>query len=93
MARIDLPERDPTPAEINKIRADLVSEFADVFSESIDELKPMAGPEMDIVLEPDAKPHWVYTARSIPYAYREQIKQQLDDMVAEGIVEPVTEPH
>ena len=92
VARIDLPERDPTPAEINKIRADLVSEFADVFSESTDKLKPMAGPDMDIVLEPDAKPRRVYTARPIPYAYREQIKQQLDDMVAEGIIEPVTEP-
>ena len=69
VARIDLPERDPTPAEINKIRADLVSEFADVFSESTDKLKPLAGPDMDIVLEPDAKPRRVYTARPIPYAY------------------------
>ena len=92
VARIDLPERDPTPAEINKIRGDLVSEFADVFSESTDKLKPMAGPDMDIVLEPDAKSRRVYTARPIPYAYREQIKQQLDDMVAEGIIKPVTEP-
>ena len=92
MARIDLPERDPTPAEINKIRADLVSEFADVFSESTDKLKPMAGPDVDIILEPDAKPRRVYTARPITYAYREQIKQQVDDMVAEGIIEPVTEP-
>ena len=91
MAQIDLPERDPTPAEINKICADLVSEFTDVYSESTDKLKPMAGPDMDIVLEPDAKPCGVYTARPIPYAYREQIKQQLDDMVAEGIIEPVTD--
>ena len=52
----------------------------------------MAGPDMDIVLEPDAKPRRVYTALPIPYAYREQIKQKLDDMVAEGIIEPVTEP-
>ena len=91
VARIDLPERDPTPAEINKIRADLVSELADVFSESIDKLKPMVGPDMDISLEPDAKTHRVYIARPIPHAYCEEIKQQIGDMGAEGIIEPVTE--
>ena len=85
-----LKNDDPTPAEIAKIRADLISEFADVFSESTGHLKPMAGPDMDIILEPDAKPRRVYTARPIPYAYRDQVKQQLDDMVAEGIIEPVT---
>ena len=47
---------------------------------------------MDIVLEPDAKPHRVYTARPIPYAYRDQVKEQLDTMVADGIIEPVSEP-
>ena len=80
------------PAEINKIRADLVSEFAGVFSKSTNKPKLMASPDMDIVLETDAKPRRAYTACPIPYAYCEQIKQQLDDMVAERIIEPVTEP-
>ena len=47
---------------------------------------------MDIVLKPDAKPSRVTGARAIPFAFRDQIKSQLDDMVSEGIIETVEEP-
>ena len=82
----------PTAADIERIRGELLTEFADVFDAAT--LKPMAAPPppMDIVLEPDAKPHCVYTARPIPYAYRDHVKEQLDTMVADGIIEPVSEP-
>ena len=91
VARMTVPtSRDPSTAELDKIRADLLTEYADVFDDTI--LKPMSGPPMDIVLEPDAKPHRVYTARPIPYAYREQVKSQLDSMVSEGVIEPVSDP-
>ena len=40
----------------------------------------------------DANPVCVHNARPIPFAFPEQVKQQLDDMTAYGIIEPVTEP-
>ena len=61
VARMTVPtSRDPSTAELDKIRADLLTEYADVFDDTIP--KPMSGPP-DIVLEPDAKPHRVYRAR------------------------------
>ena len=81
---------DPTPDDIAKIRSDLLREFSDVFDST--QLKPMTGPPMDIRLHPDATPACAHHARPIPYAFREQVKEQLDDMVANEIIEPVTEP-
>ena len=81
---------DPTPDDIAKIRSDLLHEFSDVFDST--QLKPMTGPPMDIHLHPDATPACAHHARPIPYAFREQVKEQLDDMVTNEIIEPVTEP-
>ena len=89
VARVSAP-RTPSPTDLVKIRSQLLEEFSDVFDDST--LKPMSGPPMDIVLEPDAKPHRVYTAHPIAYAYREKVKAQVDDMVSEGIVETVSDP-
>ena len=79
----DLPDLEAT-------RAQLIEEFADVFDDAI--LKPMDGPPMDIKLQPGATPSCVNGARPIPFAFREQVKSQLDDMVDHNIIEPVTEP-
>ena len=81
---------NPTVDKINEIKAELLAKFKDVFDDTT--LKPMNGAPMDIVLEDDATPHRVHTARSIPFAYRDQVKVQLDGMVSNGIIEPVTEP-
>ena len=80
----------PTPDEILHIRNGLLHEFADVFADS--PLCPMPGPPMDIELEANAKPSHVAGARALPYAYRDQVRQQLEDMVTGGIIEPVSEP-
>lgn len=45
---------------------------------------------MEIPLKPDAKPHHAAGAKSLPYAYRDQVKAQLD-MVASCIIEAVSE--
>ena len=84
--------RHPTPNEIDKVRRQqlLMEEFADVFADS--PLTPMKGPPMDIDLRSDAVPSRVHAPRAISYAYCDQVKTQLDGMVAEGIIESVTEP-
>ena len=53
----------------------------------------MLGPPITIALTDAAIPHRVNGSRpiSIPFAYREGIEKQLDDMVADGIVESVCE--
>ena len=70
-----------------------MEEFKDVFEEST--LKPMTGKPMHIHMKPvppGEKPRQSLTARAIPHAYREQAKQELDKMVNEGIIRPVSEP-
>jgi len=84
------PVTHPSPGDLSRIREELLHEFADVFDDST--LKPMNGPPMDIQLTNDARPSHINGARAIPYAFRDQIKTQLDDMAAEGIIEPVSEP-
>ncbi|XP_065182546.1 uncharacterized protein K02A2.6-like [Sycon ciliatum] len=78
------------PNTAQQLQQQLLEEFADVFDSS--QLPPMDGPPMDIQLQPGAEPSCVRTARTIPFAYRDQIKSQLDSMVDDRIIEPVTEP-
>jgi len=81
---------DPSSSQIAAVRDSLLEEFADVFNS--EELHPMSGDPMEIQLHPDAKPFCLTTARTLPYAFRDKVKTQLDDMVAKGIIQPVTEP-
>ena len=39
-------------------------------------------------VEPGAKPHYA-KARSVPYALRQKVEEELDRLVAEGILEPI----
>ena len=71
---------EPTKEQIEKIKAELLDEFKDVF-DSNKKLKPMAGPPMRIELKEDAEPSAIYSARAIPYAYKEKAKAQLFKML------------
>ena len=55
-------------------------------------LKPVNGVAMEIDLQPDAVTSRVYAPFVIPYAFHDQVKDQLDDVVAGGIIEQVSEP-
>ena len=79
----------PTLVEVEKIKAQLMEEFADVFNDT--PLRPMKGPPMEIELKAEAVPFRVHGPRVMPYAYRDQVKGQIEDMVAQGIIEPVSE--
>ena len=76
--------------DVDQVRQQLLVEFSDVFDTS--SLKPMHGPAVSIELQADAKPSCVHSSRPISYAFRAQIKAQLDEMVAAHIIEPVSEP-
>ncbi|XP_064083050.1 uncharacterized protein LOC135199066 [Macrobrachium nipponense] len=51
-------------------------------------LKPMAGPPMRIHLKDGAVPFAIHTPRQIPFAFKDQVKEELDSMVAQGIIKP-----
>ena len=83
----------PTESDINAMRDQLKKEFSDVFRS--DDLPPMDGAPVEIRLKAGANPFRVVpmnAPRNIPYAYRQQVKDQLDEMVRKGIIEAVTEP-
>lgn len=77
--------------QIPAINEAMLSVFSDVFDET-GPLKQLDGPAMTIELNPDAIPFAVHGCRPIPFAQREPAKILLDDMVAQNIIEPVTEP-
>ena len=54
-----------------------------------DRLDPMNSPPMKITLKEGSVPHALHVARTIPFAYREQVKSELDDMVDKNVIEKV----
>ena len=69
----------------------LKSTFSSVFDTS-KQLKPMKGEPMRIELREDAIPYAVTAARSIPFAWKEQVKNKIKDMVDKNIITEVTKP-
>ncbi|KAF0302152.1 hypothetical protein FJT64_025761 [Amphibalanus amphitrite] len=80
-------EYDPSDDVIRGHEAALRQQFKDVFDGN-ETLCEMAGGPMVIDLTDDAVPTALTAARNIPYCWREEIKSQLDDLVARGIVAP-----
>lgn len=68
-------------------------EFSDVLVSKEDlksaPLRPMDGPPMKIYLKEGATPFAIHTPRQIPFAFRDQVKKELDSMVEQGIIQPV----
>lgn len=88
--RVTISE-NPTLEERKNIRSQLLEEFHDVF-DCHQELKTMEGEPMKIHLSDEAQPFSVHTPRSIPYAWREQVKTEIDDMIQKGIIKKIDEP-
>ena len=84
-------EKNPS-AEIKQEHKKLLQKtFKSVF-ETEKELKPMFGKPMRILLTEDAVPFNLTSPRSIPFAWREQCKLQVEEMVQKGIIKKVNEP-
>ena len=78
-------------ADTNYLKSKLIAQFKDVFDDS-GPLKTMKGQPMVVELTNDSKPFAIQNARVIPFAYRDQVKQTLDELVAQAIIAPVSEP-
>ena len=66
----------------------IMAEFPSVFDGQV---RMMPGEHFHISLTEDARPFCVTTPRSIPFAYREKLNQEID-LVDQEIITPVTEP-
>ena len=92
----DYPQpSNPTPVQLCTTRVhtatsqDIMKEFPSVFDGRI---KTMEGENFHISLRSNAKPFCVKTPRSIPFAYRDKLKSELDLLQEQGIIAPITEP-
>lgn len=63
----------------------VLSEFKEVFQE---ELGTFKGFEAKIEVDPNATPRYC-KARTVPYAMRQRVEEELNRLVAEGTLEPV----
>ena len=64
---------------------DLLGKYSEIFQER---LRTFKGCEAKIEVDPNATPKF-NKARTIPYAMRERVSEELDRLVAEGTLEPV----
>ena len=67
----------------------MMLEFPSVFDGQI---KVMEGEEFHITLTENAKPFCIRTPRSIPFAYRDKLKAELDLLQSQGVIAPITIP-
>ena len=67
----------------------IMAEFPSVFDGQV---RTMPGEKFHISLTEGARPFCVTAPRSIPFAYRDKLKQEIDLLVDQGIIAPVTEP-
>lgn len=67
---------------------DIMKEFPTVFDGQV---RVMEGEQFRIQLQDNAIPFCIKTPRTIPFAYRDKLKEELDLLQQQGIITPVTE--
>ena len=85
--RLSLIKNKPTTETVT--REQLIQEYSDVFTK---EVHVMPGEIFKIRLTEQAVPFNVTAPRRLPFAYREALKRELDSLVQQGIITPVTYP-
>ena len=73
----------------SRVAEEFMHEFSTVFD---GEVTVMEGETFNISLMEGAKPFCVKAPRTIPFAYRAKLKKELDQLLQQGIITPVTEP-
>ena len=71
--------------------ADYTSLIHDSFPSVFEGLGNLGEP-YSIKLKPDAKPHALFTARTVPLPLRTKVQSQLAAMEKQGVISPVTQP-
>ena len=84
-------DSEPPAATIAAHREAILASFPRVF-DGEEKLRPMVGAPMTIDLKPGYRPVAITAARAVPFAWREEVKAQLDDLQARGIIAPVDYP-
>ena len=56
------------------------------------QIKTMDGERFHITFTKDAKPFCINTPRTVPFAFRDKLKAELDLLQDQGVIAPVTEP-
>jgi len=84
LAKLQHPGNPPS----QQISQDLMDQYPTVFDGQI---RIMAGETFHITLVENAVPFCVKTPRSIPFAYRDKLKAELDLLLDQNIIAPVTE--
>ena len=79
--------QDSSVSLTNVTAEDLIQEFPTVFDGKI---RVMDGEKFRINLTDNATPFRVNAPRTIPYAYRDKVKLELETLQNHGIIEPVT---
>ena len=81
---------NPSPNHQEEITVDdLIKKYPTVFDGQV---RVMDGELFSIKLRDDAKPFCANAPRLISYAYRDKVRQELDSLQSQGIIEPVTHP-
>ena len=80
---------NPSEEEIEAVRRKIIQEFHDVFADNDVELKAMDCQPSEIQIVPEANPIRISTARKLAYAFREETKKELDQMVQQGVIKSV----
>ena len=73
----------------SRVAEELLHEFSTVFD---GEVTVMEGETFNISLMEGTKSFCAKAPRTIPFAYRDELKKELDQLLQQGIITPVTEP-
>ena len=84
--RLNLISLGPEVYEV-KTEKTIIEEYPDLFDGKLGKLPVTC----KLTVDPDVAPV-VRPARKIPLAMRDRVKQELDSMVAQGVISPITEP-
>ena len=70
----------------DKTLSPVLHQFQEVFR---DELDTFTGPKVKLAMHPQALPKF-YKARSLPYAMRDKVEQELQKLQSAGIIQPIS---
>ena len=84
-----VPKTPATSSPCIPTAKEIMAEFPSVFDGQI---RTMPGEKFHILLTANAQLFCVTTPRTIPFAYQDKLRSEIDLLVSQGVIAPVTEP-